>query len=361
MDRYVLSSTHLHEFKSPTHISQQSPIMSLDLRTQSLGSHSSADSASRSYKFLLKSKQSGGRMLSNGHNWVFRAESHEKMMEWYEDIKALTEKTGAERDGWVRRHARSVSIAEQGTISSDGGFMEDDAADKVPYLNGAGGPSRAVSGANGAVGAHDAARPSTTRTSDISFKPSAIFTHIPPSRTPTIILDPHLSPRKPRSAEDHSSEKEDEDGVQVSPTPTLYMPRSLMWQDEPPMFDSERRRLLWTSDDSGATTRRNTITNTLSANDTNDNNSNNANANANATPNYNYRMMNADNTGFIDIVSEDFVGICDEALLRPKPGGVEWKEQRGIPLTAKEVVMRSIQRSRAGSWLRTLPAIKLLG
>ena len=55
------------------------------------------------------------------------------MMAWYEDIKNLTEKTGAERNAFIRQHARSVSAGSQkpGSISSEG--MEEDEADAVPY------------------------------------------------------------------------------------------------------------------------------------------------------------------------------------------------------------------------------------
>ena len=61
------------------------------------------------------------------------------MLAWYEDIKALTEKSGAERDTYVRKHARSISQTSQkaGSISSDGG-MDEDEADSIPY-SGAGG------------------------------------------------------------------------------------------------------------------------------------------------------------------------------------------------------------------------------
>ena len=127
----MLSTTHLHEFKSPDRISSQAPIMSLPLADQKLGSHSNADSAS--HKFMLKGRQSGG--MHRGHAWVFRAESYDTMLAWFSDIKNLTEKTGAERKEFIRRsHARSVSAGSHkaGSISSDGG-MDEDEADEVPY------------------------------------------------------------------------------------------------------------------------------------------------------------------------------------------------------------------------------------
>ena len=104
--------------------------MSLYLPEQKLGSHSNTDSSS--HKFMLKGRQTGG--LHRGHGWVFRAESYDTMMAWYEDIKSLTEKTGEERNAFVRRHARSVSAGSHtaGSISSEGA-LEEDEADQVPY------------------------------------------------------------------------------------------------------------------------------------------------------------------------------------------------------------------------------------
>ncbi|KAL9615570.1 MAG: hypothetical protein Q9167_000083 [Letrouitia subvulpina] len=127
---YVLSPTHLHEFKSPDRITSQAPVMSLNLAEQKLGSHSGAESSS--HKFMLKGRQSGG--MHRGHAWVFRAESHDTMLAWYEDLKSLTEKTGEERKAFIRRHARSVSGGSQkaGSISSEGALDEDE-ADQVPY------------------------------------------------------------------------------------------------------------------------------------------------------------------------------------------------------------------------------------
>lgn len=126
--RYVLSPTHLHEFKSADKIFSQPPVMSLYLPDQKLGSHSGPESSS--HKFMLKGRQAGG--MHRGHSWVFRAESYDTMMAWYEAIKNLTEKTGEERNAFVRQHARSVSgNSHRASISSDG--MEEDEADQVPY------------------------------------------------------------------------------------------------------------------------------------------------------------------------------------------------------------------------------------
>ncbi|KAL8915563.1 MAG: hypothetical protein Q9171_000128 [Xanthocarpia ochracea] len=126
---YVLTPTHLHEFKSPDRITSQVPVMSLNLAEQKLGSHSGTDSSS--HKFMLKGRQTGG--IHRGHAWVFRAESYDTMLAWFEDLKSLTEKTGEERKAFIRRHARSISGGSQKapSISSEG--MEEDEADQVPY------------------------------------------------------------------------------------------------------------------------------------------------------------------------------------------------------------------------------------
>ena len=120
--RYVLSPTHLHEFKSAD--KAQAPVMSLFLPEQKLGSHSTEGGSSN--KFMLKGRQTGA--MHRGHSWVFRAESYETMLAWFEDIKTLTEKSPQERSAFVRKHARSVSGTSQkaGSISSDGIMDEED-------------------------------------------------------------------------------------------------------------------------------------------------------------------------------------------------------------------------------------------
>ncbi|KAE9977572.1 hypothetical protein BLS_001281 [Venturia inaequalis] len=125
---YVLSPTHLHEFKSADRIYSQPPIMSLLLSEQKLGSKSQPGSSS--HKFILKGKQAGG--VHRGHSWVFRAESYETMLAWFDDIEALTEKTGEERNAFVRQHARSFSGNSLSRTASDSG-MEEDEADEVPF------------------------------------------------------------------------------------------------------------------------------------------------------------------------------------------------------------------------------------
>lgn len=57
------------------------------------------------------------------------------MMTWFDAIKNLTEKTGAERNAFVRAHARSVSgnAHRPMSITSDGDGLEEDEADQVPF------------------------------------------------------------------------------------------------------------------------------------------------------------------------------------------------------------------------------------
>ncbi|KAI0864695.1 hypothetical protein F4860DRAFT_528415 [Xylaria cubensis] len=121
---YVLSPTHLHEFKTADKTGP--PVMSLYLPEQKLGSHSTEGGSSN--KFIVKGRQTG--TMHRGHTWVFRAESHDTMMAWYEDIKALTEKSPEELSNFVRGHARTYSRSSQRSISSDGMVDEED---DVPF------------------------------------------------------------------------------------------------------------------------------------------------------------------------------------------------------------------------------------
>lgn len=121
-----MSPTHLHEFKSADKTGQ--PVMSLFLPEQKLGSHSVESSSSN--KFVLKGRQTGA--MHRGHTWVFRAESHDTMMAWYEDIQALTEKTPEERSTFVKGHSRTLSRSSQRSVSSDG--MVDD-EDEEPFVS----------------------------------------------------------------------------------------------------------------------------------------------------------------------------------------------------------------------------------
>lgn len=131
-NRYILSPTHLHEFKSADRLSSQNPVMSLYLPEQKLGSQSEAGSSS--HKFMLKGRQSGS--MHRGHSWVFRAETFDTMQAWYADLKELTEKTGEARNDFVRRtHARTMSGSslKAPSIASSVDGMEDDEADRQAF------------------------------------------------------------------------------------------------------------------------------------------------------------------------------------------------------------------------------------
>ncbi|KAK9464487.1 hypothetical protein V1512DRAFT_268208 [Lipomyces arxii] len=84
---YVLTPLYLHEFKTSDRKNDLTPVMSLFLQDCHLSDHS--DQTSHSFKFLMKGKQTG--QFHRGHSWMFRAESYEQMMTWYNDIKNLTD------------------------------------------------------------------------------------------------------------------------------------------------------------------------------------------------------------------------------------------------------------------------------
>lgn len=130
VSRYVLSTTHLHEFKSAD--KGQAPIMSLYLPDQKVGSHS--EDGSSSNKFILKGRQTG--TMHRGHTWVFRAESHDTMLAWYEDIKALTETSPEERTQFVRTHSRSLSRSSRRSARSASSDGLDDEEDEEPFTGG---------------------------------------------------------------------------------------------------------------------------------------------------------------------------------------------------------------------------------
>ena len=92
---YVLTPSHLHEFKSSDRKSDLTPVMSLLLQDCHVAEHS--DAKSQSYKFLMKGKQTG--QFHRGHSWMFKADSYESMMRWYEDIKRFTDPPSGQSDG----------------------------------------------------------------------------------------------------------------------------------------------------------------------------------------------------------------------------------------------------------------------
>jgi hypothetical protein len=94
--------------KSSDRSVDHTPVMSLYLPDSTIGEHSNAHAVN--HKFMLKGKKTGA--LHRGHTWVFRAASHEQMMEWYEDIRKLTELSGPARDNFVGRR-RTLSLSQK--------------------------------------------------------------------------------------------------------------------------------------------------------------------------------------------------------------------------------------------------------
>ncbi|KAF5096320.1 hypothetical protein D0Z00_002827 [Geotrichum galactomycetum] len=89
---YVLTPSFLHEFKSNDRRRDPFPVMSLSLNDCQV----TYDKKSRSdsHKFILNAHQSGSSGISGkGHNWVFRAESKEKLEEWFQDLSILSQIT----------------------------------------------------------------------------------------------------------------------------------------------------------------------------------------------------------------------------------------------------------------------------
>ncbi|RVD84508.1 uncharacterized protein DFL_006257 [Arthrobotrys flagrans] len=130
---YVLSPSHLHEFKTPDRDHDMTPVMSLYLPDCTMGSHTQP--GANSHKFVVKGRQTGA--LHRGHSWVFRAETHEDMMGFYENIKKLIELSGPERNAFVASYQKhhtppDTATKENGSSSSENG-LENDEADEIPY------------------------------------------------------------------------------------------------------------------------------------------------------------------------------------------------------------------------------------
>lgn len=83
---YVLTPSFLHEFKSGDRKKDLVPVISLSLNDCTVAEHSKKGSSD--FKFILHIKQNG--IIHRGHNWVFRTDSYESMMDWFNNIKKLT-------------------------------------------------------------------------------------------------------------------------------------------------------------------------------------------------------------------------------------------------------------------------------
>lgn len=87
---YVLTCNFIHEFKTPDRKKDLQPVMSLLLDSCVVSEHTKDDGkAGGIYKFVLHSKLLNG-IIHKGHNWVFRTTTYQDMIDWYNDIKALT-------------------------------------------------------------------------------------------------------------------------------------------------------------------------------------------------------------------------------------------------------------------------------
>ncbi|TQS35658.1 hypothetical protein Golomagni_03915 [Golovinomyces magnicellulatus] len=125
---YVLTQTHLHEFKSVDKL--EAPVMSLNISEQKLQLLPIPDSTSNI--FVLKGRQTGV-MMHREYSWVFRCESHETMISWYEALKNLIDDS-QERNKYVRKFSRSSNAISQtvNSIGSSDGAVDDD---KEPFCS----------------------------------------------------------------------------------------------------------------------------------------------------------------------------------------------------------------------------------
>lgn len=88
---YVLTPSFLHEFKTPDRHKFSVPLMSIPLVECTVTEHSKkakSDSDQGNNKFILRTNSNG--LIHRGHNWVFKVDSYGDMMEWFENIKALS-------------------------------------------------------------------------------------------------------------------------------------------------------------------------------------------------------------------------------------------------------------------------------
>ncbi|KAA8916969.1 hypothetical protein TRICI_000867 [Trichomonascus ciferrii] len=85
---YVLTPAFLHEFKSSDRKKDPTPVMSISLNDCQITEDNRKTS---SHKFILQTRQHSNHHHNHkGHNWVFRAESADKLKEWYNDLSKLT-------------------------------------------------------------------------------------------------------------------------------------------------------------------------------------------------------------------------------------------------------------------------------
>ncbi|KAG0671747.1 Phosphoinositide PI4,5P(2) binding protein [Maudiozyma exigua] len=88
---YVLTPNFLHEFKTADRKKDLIPVMSLALNECTVAEHSKKGSSEN--KLVLHAKQNG--LLHKGHNWVFKTDSYESMMTWFDNLKLFTSLTSS--------------------------------------------------------------------------------------------------------------------------------------------------------------------------------------------------------------------------------------------------------------------------
>lgn len=88
---YVLTPNFLHEFKTADRKKDLIPVMSLALNECTVAEHSKKGSSEN--KLVLHAKQNG--LLHKGHNWVFKTDSYESMMTWFDNLKIFTSFTSS--------------------------------------------------------------------------------------------------------------------------------------------------------------------------------------------------------------------------------------------------------------------------
>ncbi|OUM55911.1 hypothetical protein BVG19_g5530 [[Candida] boidinii] len=113
---YVLTPTFFHEFKSSDRKKDPIPVMSLSLDDCEIAEHSKKDEFNPNsyHKFVLHAKQNG--LLHKGHNWVFRAESYNAMMDWYNDLKKLTSLSTPTARSAIAAQRQSIRLKEKNLL-----------------------------------------------------------------------------------------------------------------------------------------------------------------------------------------------------------------------------------------------------
>ena len=87
---YVLTCSFIHEFKSNDRKKDPHPVMSLPLDSCTVSDHSKDDGKINGvYKFILTSKLANA-LMHKTHKWVFRTNTYQDMIDWFNDIKKLT-------------------------------------------------------------------------------------------------------------------------------------------------------------------------------------------------------------------------------------------------------------------------------